>query len=397
MTKPVERSELTQMVRSAIAAGKSRTIPLADKIKTIPASYFFDPAQYELEVSRIFKRVPLLLAATAELPNPGDYKTLEAAGVPVLIVRGQDGQVRAFMNACLHRGANVATEETGNARRFVCPYHGWTYSQEGKLVGVAAPKEFGEVDKSCNSLKTLPCAERAGLIWGVLQPDSGVDIDQFLSGYDALLAGFGFENWKLFSKRTLKGPNWKIAYDGYLDFYHLPVLHRDTFGADMPNQAIYTAWGPHQRVQMPLREYAKLEETPDSQWDMSTLMDGVWTIFPHVSIASFDGGGRGVMLSQLLPGETVDTSYTTQYYLMEKLPEGDKVEQANEQFAFLEHVVRDEDYFTGERLQRALKSGAIPTVMYGRNEAGSQVFHDWVERIIAADDQQLNRLFSGSS
>ena len=69
-----------------------------------------------------------------------------------------------------------------------------------------------------------------------------------LSGYDAMLSGFDFENWYFFAKRTLRGPNLKAAYDGYLNFYHLPVLHRNTFCEDMSNQAIYTAWGPHQRV-----------------------------------------------------------------------------------------------------------------------------------------------------
>ncbi len=393
MTKLVDRSELTGMVKTAIAHGKARTIPQVPSVMRIPASSYFDPARFKLEVDRIFKRVPLMLAATAELPKPGDFKTIEAVGVPVLIARGQDGVVRAFMNSCVHRGANVATSEYGNAKRFMCPYHGWTYSQKGELIGVAMPNDFGDFDKSCHSLKALPCAERAGLIWVILNPSSGLDIDSFLSGYDALLGHFGFKDWYFFSHRTLKGPNWKIAYDGYLDFYHLPVLHKDTFGADMFNQAIYNAWGPHQRVQAPLKDHAELEAKPEKDWEDTTLMSGVWTIFPHISIASFDGGGRGVMVSQLLPGDTVDESYTTQIYLMQNKPDGETVKLAEEQFKFLEHVVRDEDYFTGLRQQRALKAGGVDTVIFGRNEGGAQRFHSWVERVLAADDQELNRLF----
>jgi nitrite reductase/ring-hydroxylating ferredoxin subunit len=394
MTKLIDKSELTSMVKTTIAHGKARTIPQTEEIMRIPASNFYDPARFETEVDRIFKRLPLMLAASAELPKPGDYKTIEAVGVPVLIVRGKDNVVRAFINSCVHRGANVATAQHGNARFFMCPYHGWTYSQSGELMGVAAQEDFGKLDKTCLKLKSLPVAERAGLIWVVVNPNSGIDIDSFLSGYDAFLGHFGFDNWHFFAQRTLAGPNWKVAYDGYLDFYHLPVLHRNTFGEDMCNQAIYTSWGPHQRVQMPARDFAELEALPESDWTPKTLMAGVWTVFPHISIASFDGGGRGVMVSQLLPGDTVDSSFTTQIYLMEKKPDAETEALANEQFAFLENVVKNEDYFTGLRLQRALKAGGVDHVMYGRNEGGAQRFHKWVDTIVASDDQEINRMFS---
>jgi phenylpropionate dioxygenase-like ring-hydroxylating dioxygenase large terminal subunit len=300
---------------------------------------------------------------------------------------------RAFINACSHRGANVATEERGHARRFVCPYHGWTFDQQGALRGVAAPEEFGAVDKNCYSLRALPTVERSGLIWVVLDRRSTLDIDAFLSGYDALLERFGFKDWHFFGKRVIKGPNWKVAYDGYLDYYHIPVLHRETFGPDMLNQAIYSAFGPHQRVQFPLVEPGELATTPEEKWPDQALMDGVWTIFPHISIASFGGGGRGVMISQLLPGDTVDTSWTTQMYLMEKAPEGEEIERANEQFAFLRKVVEDEDYFTGLRLQRALKAGGLDVVTFGRNETGAQCFHGWVDKVLKASDAELNGLF----
>ncbi len=394
MTKRIDASELTGMVKTAIAHGKARTIPQMPSVMKIPASNYFDPGRFQREVDGIFKRLPLMLAATAELPNPGDFKTIEAVGVPVLIARGQDNVVRAFINSCVHRGANVATAERGNAKRFTCPYHGWTFGQKGELVGIGMPGDFGEIDKSCLNLKSLPCAERAGLIWVIVNPGSGLDIDAFLSGYDACLAHFGFHDWYFFSHRTLKGPNWKVAYDGYLDFYHLPVLHKDTFGPDYQNQAIYYAWGPHQRVQAPAKNYAELEAVPESEWGPDALMGGVWTIFPHISIASFNGGGRGVMVSQLLPGDSVGESYTTQIYLMEKKPDGETEKLANEQFKFLEHVVRDEDYFTGLRLQRALKAGGIEHVLFGRNEGGAQRFHQWVDRVLAADDQELNRMFA---
>ena len=133
--------------------------------------------------------------------------------------------------------------------------------------------------------------------------------------------------------------------------------------------------------------------TPEAQWSNEFLLDGVWTVFPHISIASFDGGGRGVMLSQLFPGATPGESFTTQYYLMENQPTDEQREKAHEQFALLKYVVETEDYETGLRQQRALESGARDHVLFGRNESGGGCFHSWVKDIIEADDQQLPGLF----
>jgi phenylpropionate dioxygenase-like ring-hydroxylating dioxygenase large terminal subunit len=209
-----------------------------------------------------------------------------------------------------------------------------------------------------------------------------------------MLAHFDFSGWHMFAQRTIAGPNWKIAYDGYLDLYHLPILHKDTFGADFPSQAMYYSWGPHQRVASPDPGLVKLLDEPEDEWPDSALLTGVWTIFPHISIASFDGGGRGVMLSQLFPGDTPETSFTVQNYMMEKPPKDDaQAEAATEQFALLKYVVEVEDYATGLRQQQALMTGAMDHVLFGRNEGGGQNFHRWLDRILACDDENLQSLF----
>ena len=394
MNKILDRSELAAMVKAGMVHAKAHTIAKAPGVLKLPAKNYYDPAVFDAETARIFRRLPLLLAVTAEMPNRGDFKTLEATGVPVLLTRGQDGEVRAFVNSCSHRGTAVAAEPKGNARRFVCPYHGWTFGQKGELVGIASADDFGAIDKSCYGLVTLRVTERAGLIWGILDPASTLSFDSFLSGYDKLLEHFGFADWHFFSSRVVAGPNWKIAYDGYLDFYHLPVLHKNTFGEGMSNQANYYAWGPHQRVQAPTRDLEVFETTPEAEWPVEAMLNGVWTIFPHVSIASFDGGGRSVMISRLLPGETVGQSYTTQIYLMEKAPNEAQAKAAHDQFEFLKFVVEEEDYATGLRQQVALKNGGRDHVLFGENEGGAQRFHQWVERLIHTDDDKLEALFA---
>ena len=388
----MSRAQLIEMAEHNLKHARTGTVEQAEAILKVPADHYHDEGRWRLEMERVFKRMPLMLAASAEIPDPGDYKAMDAVGVPVLISRGEDGQARAFINMCRHRGSQIMLAGTGNAKRFTCPYHAWSYDQRGALIGVYSERDFGEVDRSCNSLIELPAAERAGLIWVLINPNASLGIDAFLSGYDQLLEHFGFADWHFFESRTLQGPNWKVAYDGYLDLYHLPILHKDTFGADYPNQALYHAWGPHQRVSSPdpsLGEYENLSDASDAH-----LLAGVWTIFPHVSIASFDGGGRGVMISQLFPGETPLASCTVQNYLMERPPADEAAaEAAREQFKFLEYVVQEEDYATGLRQQKALLTGAMPYVQFGRNEGGGQRFHAWVDRLIETDDQALPALF----
>jgi len=385
---------LIEMARDNLAHVRAGTINQAAGVCKVPASHYYDHARWRLEMDRVFKRMPLLLAMTCEIPSPGDYKAMEVAGVPVLITRDQSGTVRAFVNMCSHRGAVIMAEGTGNAKRFTCPYHAWSYGQDGQLIGVYAPKDFGEIDRSCYGLTALRTTERAGLVWVILDPHSTLDFDLFLAGYDGLLDHFGFANWHLFERRTLRGPNWKIAYDGYMDLYHLPILHKNTFGPQMPNQALYTAFGPHQRVSSPDPGLAALLERPESEWPTERLLGGVWTIFPHISIASFDGGGRSVMLSQLFPGETPEESVTVQNYLMEHAPDAAQAEAAHRQFDLLKFVVESEDYATGIAQQRALKTGVRDHVLFGRNEAGGQRFHAWLDRLLATDDGDLNALFA---
>lgn len=396
----MSRHELITMAKDAIAHSEAGTMQQVPEVFKIKADVYTDPERFELEKKQIFRRMPLMLAASCEIPNAGDYKTMDPVGVPVLIVRGKDGVARAFLNSCSHRGTNVALGD-GNASRFVCGYHGWTFNQKGELMGVASSEDFGAVDKCDMGLQQFPILEKAGLIWVILDPKSSLDINKFLSGYDDLLGAFGLESWYMFERRTLQGPNWKIAYDGYLDFYHLPVLHANSFGSDISNRGNFYAWGPHQRILAPSPNMpgpddvnaANLGDIPDDDWTDEALMGGVWTIFPHISIASFYGGSRGMMLSQLFPGDTVGESYTVQMYLMEKEPSDEVRAGAHDQFSLLETVVRDEDYATGIRQQKALEAGYTDYVYFGRNEGGGQAFHGWVENILKAKDDELNDLF----
>lgn len=390
----MSKSQLVEMARKDLEYGRKGTLDQADSIHKVPIENYYDHGRWEGEKEKIFRRMPLMLATTAELQEVGDYKAMEAVGLQVFITRTQGGVVKAFVNMCSHRGARLLDEGCGTAHRFSCPYHAWTYSPDGDLVAIYSADDFGDIDKRDYGLTELPCLEKAGLIWVTLDPTSTLDINLFLSGYDSLLAQFGFDNWHYAKNQRVEGPNWKVAYDGYLDYYHLPILHRETFGTEIGNKANYYSWGPHTHMGRPDATYEEFEDLPDDEWPTSRLVAGVWTIFPHISIASFAGGGRSVMISQLFPGETPETSYTNQIFLMETAPDTDALKKdAKQQFEFLKYVVQEEDYATGIALQKNLNTGVRNHVLFGKNEGGGQRFHQWVDTLLETTDEDLPKLF----
>ena len=390
----MSREKLVAMAERTIAHNKAGTVHLTEAVTTIPASNYFDPERWQREVDMIFKRVPLLLAMTAEIKEVNTYKAIDVVGMPVLISRGADGIARAFVNMCSHRGAQLVDPGVGTARRFACPYHNWTYNQEGDLVGVFKQDDFGQLDTSCLGLTQLPIAERAGLIWVTLSPDSKLDFDAFFAGYDEMLEFCDFASMNHFGTRILAGPNWKISFDGYVDFYHLPILHKNTFGPDMSPDALFHRVGPHQRVTGPRGNWAKLEGRPTSEWPESVLTGGVWSVFPHGSIAGFEIEGHKIyQVARVFPGATADESVTYLDFISTAPKTEEFIAAANKQIAFLENVVRDEDYATGLKIQRTVKTGAKKDLIFGRNEGGAQYVHGWLDALLVTADEDLNELF----
>lgn len=400
---------LKDMARTTIAYAQENSTNFADDIMYLDASVYYDPALFEHEVARIFQRIPIILGPSCELAHPGDFKTMKVARSAIILARGKDGVMRGFMNACRHRGVKVEQEACGSRTRFTCPFHGWTYGVDGRLMGIAAREDFGTIDKADYGLRQFPVIERAGLIWAIVNPDSRLEIEPFLKGYDEVLATFGFKDWKFFSKRQFKGPNWKLSYDGYLEYYHVPVLHGKTFGRDATNRGTYFTWGPHQHIKTPdmtpghvatetLGYMTAIADRPEDQWDLETLSYGVWAAFPCVSISSFGGGGRGVMVSQVIPGATVGESTTFQYYIMEQLPATPELaSRAEQQFAFLQDVVEGEDIAQAFSAQDTLQGSGIKKLLLGRNELGNQNFHSWCRKIVEAEtDADLLALYNAA-
>lgn len=409
-TKPAKRlgpgwrARLEDVAADVLQHKAHGTFPQAPDIMTMDAALYTCPENFEREKQRIFQRMPLVLGASCELAAPGSYKVMEIAGIPVLVVRARDGTARAFLNSCPHRASPIASG-CGTAARFTCPYHGWTFDQTGSLIGVASADDFGAIDKASLGLTPFPTTERGGLIWSILDPKSPFDPADLLADIDGALDGFGLENWTFVETRELHGANWKLAFDAHLEFYHIPVLHRETFGPDRSNRALYYYDGPHQRLISPrtrtdippAHDMIALEAVPAGNEGTEALMAGEWILFPATSINIFyPGGTRGIFLSQVFPGRTVGESVTVQSYLSSSAPDEAARAQIHALCNHLSKAVGTEDLPTSFRQQEALGTGMQDKVLFGRNEGGLQHFHRWIAKLVETEDADLPDVLAAS-
>ncbi len=362
-----------------------------DSVMQVAALNYRDPVQWARELDAIFLEVPLLVALSCDLPERGDFRTFVIAGRALLIVRGDDGRVRTFINACRHRGARVAGDAQGHARRFTCPYHAWSYDLQGRLDGVAGRESFGDIP--ADALQQLPTEERLGAVFAVLRPDAVLDLDDWLAHGmgDSLRA---LELDALYAHRAtsvLETPNWKLAADGYLDGYHIGYLHRDSIGAKaITNRNTYDLLGPHARIGFANKRIEEIDALPEAQWQLPDYMSLVHYVFPNVSISG--GIGDTLMLSRLFPGPSVDRSITVQHQYFRQPIEGDLLRVADEKLRTYERVVRDEDAATIFGIGESLPGMAAQPILFGRNEPANQHLH----RTIAAMTQSHAKLGHGA-
>ncbi len=359
----------------------------AKQVMRIPSTSYTDVNQWLVEMELVFKRVPLMLAFTAELPLPGDFKAMDACGVPVLINRDKAGRAHAFLNVCAHRAAPVASVGHGNCARFTCKYHGWTYGLDGKLIGISEAGKFGEVNKAEMGLRELPCQEHAGMIFVCLTPNAPIDTDSFFQGFLEDFETLDFGSWSYLGSREIVGANWKIAFDGYLEGYHFSSLHPETIYPRTPSNCMhYEGFGPNIRIGFPQRRIAEaLRPIPRAQWgeQENNGFDFVRIFFPNVAIFI---APEITQIAQLFPGPTPDKNRTVLNYLRREAPRDDADRASLEaMMTFFCDVTYKEDYLIGLEIQKGLESGAHDELVFGRNERGNQYFHEWLNWYLQDD------------
>jgi phenylpropionate dioxygenase-like ring-hydroxylating dioxygenase large terminal subunit len=195
---------------------------------TLPASWYSDPAVLQLEYERIFNRTWQYVGVTADVAEPGAYITARAGSIPVAVVRGRDGELRAFANVCRHRGHEVVSG-SGRRETLQCPYHAWTYDLDGSLR--AAPRSDLEscFDRADWSLRRLQVETWGQLVF--VNADAGApSLGEFLGELPRELDEAGLDPMALEyrgrSRELVIAANWKLVVENFLECYHCPVAHK---------------------------------------------------------------------------------------------------------------------------------------------------------------------------
>ena len=188
--------------------------------------FYTDPGLLDVEQESIFERTWQLAGHVSALPNPGSYVTTRAGSQPVLVVRDQDNQLRAFKNVCRHRGSRLLSGSGQCKAAIRCRYHGWTYRLDGSLIGVPEGLSFEEkIDKSKYGLMPARVEVMCGLVFVNLDPDA-TPLADLVGDLPQRLAPYRIETLETFGTGDGKQPaNWKAVVDNYLEGYHIPIAH----------------------------------------------------------------------------------------------------------------------------------------------------------------------------
>ena len=185
--------------------------------------FYTDPEIYKLELEQIVMRNWIFAGHVTELAESGDFKVLNVANESAIIVRGDDGLIRAFANVCRHRGSLVCLEEAGNTRKFTCPYHGWVYDTEGNLVGIRdMPSDFRREEFGLHHV-SLDIVH--GLMF-VCFSDDPPSLSAARRDLAKPMKMFDFENLKVAATKVYPIPaNWKLSVENYQECYHCAPAH----------------------------------------------------------------------------------------------------------------------------------------------------------------------------
>lgn len=352
-------------------------------ITHVDAAVYTDPARFAAEQARVIAPAAQVIVPSALLPRPNMAVAHDGFGRPLLVTRDAAGQVHVFLNVCRHRGTRLV--ESGDVQchpRLVCPYHAWSYGLDGRLAGVPRPETFPGLDRNAHGLAPLPAHETGGLIWAVLEGD-GDFAEAAALGRD--FDAFGLAGLHLFARQTHDvAANWKLIVDAFSESYHVQRLHAETIGP-MFRDGITAAdhIGPHQRSAV--GRAAALAELDRTDWTaLRAAVTYAYQIFPTaILIVSPDY----VNLLVLMP-VAVDQTRVADFMLIPEAPATEKAQRHWERSWRLldQGVFAGEDFRAAALGQQGLAAGALERLTLGTLETGIRVFHDEVERRLAAPD-----------
>lgn len=282
---------------------------------SLESPFYTDPDLFAVDMRAIFGEHWIYAASVAEVPEPGDYVTVEYGPYSLVVLRNDDEGVNVLHNVCRHRGARVLTEPTGTTGNLVCGYHSWTYSPEGELIHASAPGEI-DFDKECYALKRAHGTIVAGLIFICLADEPPTDFHETAKIFEPYLAPHELSTAKVaYQQNIVEEGNWKLVMENNRECYHCdghPELACSLFPTwgltdETVPKHLEDVWDRNQDAQASLeyrcRRYGLPYEVVE---ELDTRVAGI-----RISRESLDGDGEsfspdGHRLSKKLLGDLPD-------------------------------------------------------------------------------------------
>ena len=321
-------------------------------IRTIPWSWYTDPAVLELERAGIFRHSWQYVGRQDELAEPGSFLATRVADVPVVLVRDEDGTLRAFLNVCRHRGS-VLCEGSGKRSTIQCPYHAWTYGLDGSLRSAPRLANESDADQAELGLVALPLDTWGPLVFVNPDPEAG-PLSELLGGLPERVAAAGVD---LASLRFLQRSeseldcNWKISAENFLECYHCQVAHPG-FSAVMdvsPDAYLLEADGGRMSQQSPPRPEPRGSYDPSGEVERGQFH----LLFPG-TVVNVMPGRPNFSIGPIVP---IDAEHT--YRALDYFVAADADESWIEEALAFDAQVGSEDRALVERVQAGVRAGLI--------------------------------------
>jgi phenylpropionate dioxygenase-like ring-hydroxylating dioxygenase large terminal subunit len=200
--------------------------------RSLPRDYYLSSEIFELEYTRVFARQWLMVGHACQIPEAGDFFTIDLAGENVIIVRGKHGEIRAHYNVCRHRGSRICDAASGRVKSFVCPYHAWAYAIDGHLESAPTIPDGEYIDYAEYGLKPVRVADCGGFLFINLGEEEPSPVEESFAELSAKLPAIPADGLKLVYEAVHDvHANWKLVAENNLECYHCPFCHDALCGA----------------------------------------------------------------------------------------------------------------------------------------------------------------------
>ena len=383
----MHKTEQMRLLKGLMHHLDNKTNIDAGGIIRTPADTYTSEERFDMEWNTFFQDYPQIVGMSGDLPGPDTFITTEDFGVPVLATRNSRGEFKAYVNVCAHRGVILEDSLKGNKSKFSCPFHGWTYNNEGSLIGYPKKDQFGDIDKDCYKLKELPSKEKYGFLWVHPSPHGIIDLEELLG--DRLIDEFS--SWRfsdlIFANEDIyeTNMNWKLAIDTFGETYHFSVLHKDSlFQSFHGNCQMFDSFNRNGRLILCKRDIDQMRELPEKEWDICKGSLPVYYLFPNII---FIPTTEGAFLVREYPAENSPhksfskISFYFYPHILEHIEELEKngingKELLEQQYNGFASVIRDEDYMVAASSHRGLMTGSLDYLTFGKNEPALHHYHN---------------------